>query len=340
MSYVNIKRKLCVVREEAGMSQKELVEYANKRQNEKMKEINVTIQQIKNYETEKTAIPVEILVLYAEVGKCLPSWFIDDSKESEWKSFLFKQKYGEEWVYGYDINGNLKKAIERYCAEENISIASFCNDDWFANKSSIGKLMGGEKGKINIEDAGRISEILKISFDELLLGEKEIINEIEKDAIAMMLISEKTRMKEKSLEEINRYAKTMKYLPSRIIDDSKESGIRNWFFRVISGEKDLYKDNITEFIGEKIKNVIEEECEGNQVKMSKFYSEHPKYSSVLKNIVNGKAVVVTMNDLAEISKIIEISIDKLFLGEEDILNKVDQEASDLLKHIESVKCQG
>ena len=73
--------------------------------------------------------------------------------------------------------------------------------------------------------------------------------------------------------------------------------------------------------------------------MSKFYSEHPKYSSVLKNIVNGKAVVVTMNDLAEISKIIEISIDKLFLGEEDILNKVDQEASDLLKHIESVKCQ-
>lgn len=50
--------------------------------------------------------------------------------------------------------------------------------------------------------------------------------------------------------------------------------------------------------------------------------------------------MVTMNDLAEISKIIEISIDKLFLGEEDILNKVDQEASDLLKHIESVKCQG
>jgi transcriptional regulator with XRE-family HTH domain len=251
MSYVNIKRKFCVAREGAGMSQKELVEYANKKQNGKTKEINVAIDKIKRCETQKAAIPVEILVLYAEVGKCLPSWFIDDSKESEWKNFLFKQKYGEEWVYRYDVNGNLKKAIERYCAEENISIASFCNDDWFTNKSSIGKLMGGENGKINIEDAGRISEILKISFDELLLGEKEIINEIEKDAIAMMLVSEKTRMKEKSLEEINRYAKTMKYLPSRIIDDSKESGIRNWFFREISGEKDLYKDNITEFIGEK-----------------------------------------------------------------------------------------
>ena len=73
--------------------------------------------------------------------------------------------------------------------------------------------------------------------------------------------------------------------------------------------------------------------------MSKFYSEHPKCSSVLKNIVNGKEKVVTMNDLVEISKIIGISIDKLFLGEEDILNKVDQEVSDLLKHIESVKCQ-
>ena len=72
MSYVNIKRKLCVVREEAGMSQKELVEYANKRQNEKMKEINVTIQQIKNYKTENTAIPDEIFELNAEEGKSFP----------------------------------------------------------------------------------------------------------------------------------------------------------------------------------------------------------------------------------------------------------------------------
>lgn len=73
------------------MSQKELVEYANKKQNGKTKEINVAIDKIKRCETQKAAIPVEILVLYAEVGKCLPSWFIDDSKESEWKNFLLSK---------------------------------------------------------------------------------------------------------------------------------------------------------------------------------------------------------------------------------------------------------
>jgi transcriptional regulator with XRE-family HTH domain len=137
-----------MIRVKSGKNREEMAEYVSRKCS-----LKCTKNMIKDYEEKTTPVSVKVLIAYAELGNCLPSWILEEGNmETEVRNMYFVElDLAKEEVYRYDVETLISEALKKYRKEKKLSCITL-GRKMYVDVSTISKYENAKaEKKINIE---------------------------------------------------------------------------------------------------------------------------------------------------------------------------------------------
>lgn len=150
MSSDREKSKLEMIRIRKRKSREKMAEYVEQKCN-----VECSKNMIQDYEEGTTAIPIKVLIAYAELGNCLPSWILSEDNLEDLEAMIRNAYFvklgltGE--LYCYDIESLVSEAFKKY-QKENALTYEDIGDEMSVAGSSVGKYVRKTRRRYNKDD--------------------------------------------------------------------------------------------------------------------------------------------------------------------------------------------